>query len=60
MAHRSNKVVLYTLGLAWKHTKKPSDVLNMNDAFIVKCLGTDPKTHKMKVSRKQLLTLAST
>ncbi|NHF60850.1 polyribonucleotide nucleotidyltransferase [Flavobacteriaceae bacterium TP-CH-4] len=50
-----NEVLLHVSELAWERTEKVSDVVNMDDVFDVKYLGTDPRTRKDKVSRKALL-----
>jgi polyribonucleotide nucleotidyltransferase len=50
-----NEVLLHVSELAWERTENVTDVVNMNDVFMVKYLGMDPKTRKEKVSRKALL-----
>jgi len=50
-----NEVLLHISELAWERTDKVTDVVNMNDVFDIRYLGTDPRTKKDKVSRRALL-----
>jgi polyribonucleotide nucleotidyltransferase len=50
-----NETLLHVSELAWERTENVTDVVNMGDVFMVKFMGTDPKTRKEKVSRKALL-----
>ncbi|TRX38795.1 polyribonucleotide nucleotidyltransferase [Flavobacterium sp. ZT3R18] len=50
-----NEVLLHVSELAWERTENVADVVNMNDVFMVKYLGLDPKTRKEKVSKKALM-----
>jgi polyribonucleotide nucleotidyltransferase len=50
-----NEVLLHISELAWERTDKVTDVVNMNDIFDIRYLGTDPRTKKDKVSRRALL-----
>ncbi|MEJ2162881.1 MAG: polyribonucleotide nucleotidyltransferase [Robiginitalea sp.] len=50
-----NEVLLHISELAWERTDKVTDVVNMDDVFDIRYLGTDPRTRKDKVSRRALM-----
>ena len=51
-----NEVLLHVSELAWEHTDKVTDVVNLGDVIDIKYFGIDPRTRKEKVSRKALLS----